>query len=375
MGLLDRALKKKKEISKTKPISKLKNEISPQKNIKEIIKTNFDKLKYKRKIIKHQTPIDAKPAKIPRKIVKSKKEKVEEDLHLLKPKVSLSSGKIMLPKKKNVKIDFSELKKNLEKKSKKYTGINFAKVKRDIQEKIETKTIVHNTIVERVATGIPGLDGVMESGFIRKSSILVGGGAGCGKTIFCMQYLINGIDNFNENGIFVSFEQTPEDIKENFERFNWELDKKIKQQKLVILHFTPEEVNKFLESGGGIVRDTIESMNAKRIVIDSLTAFTLLFKDDFSTRKAVLQLFASMAKWGVTTLLTSEQEPDPDKHESTIMEFEVDGVILLYNVRKGDVRERSLEIFKMRATKHSAKIFPLKIEDSGILIYPEENVF
>jgi len=57
------------------------------------------------------------------------------------------------------------------------------------------------------------------------------------------------------------------------------------------------------------------------------------------------------------------------------MEFEVDGVILLYNVRKGDVRERSLEIFKMRATKHSAKIFPLKIEDSGVLIYPEENVF
>ena len=100
MGLLDRALKKKKEISKTKPISKLKNEISPQKNIKEIIKTNFDKLKHKREIIKHQTPIDAKPAKIPRKIVKSKKEKLEEDLHLLKPKVSLSSGKIMLPKKK-----------------------------------------------------------------------------------------------------------------------------------------------------------------------------------------------------------------------------------------------------------------------------------
>ena len=100
MGLLDRALKKKKEISKTKPISKLKKEMSPKENIKKIIKTNFDKLKHKREVIKHQTLIEARPAKIGAKIVKSKKEKLEEDLHLLKPKVSLSSGKIMLPKKK-----------------------------------------------------------------------------------------------------------------------------------------------------------------------------------------------------------------------------------------------------------------------------------
>jgi len=107
----------------------------------------------------------------------------------------------------------------------------------------------------------------------------------------------------------------------------------------------------------------------------SLTAFTLLHDNELAKRKAVLKFFQSVKEWGITALMTSEQEPDPDRHESTIMEFSVDGVILLYNIRKGDIRERSLEIFKMRATRHSAKIFPMKIDDSGVMIYPDETVF
>ena len=65
----------------------------------------------------------------------------------------------------------------------------------------------------------------------------------------------------------------------------------------------------------------------------------------------------------------------PEKHKSTVVEFEVDSVILLYNLRKGDVRERSLEVFKMRGSRHSNKIFPMKIEDNGVSIFPEETVF
>ena len=67
--------------------------------------------------------------------------------------------------------------------------------------------------------------------------------------------------------------------------------------------------------------------------------------------------------------------PDLEKHHSTVVEFEVDGVVLLYNIRKGDIRERSLEVFKMRGTQHSAKIYPMKINEDGIMVFPDESVF
>jgi KaiC/GvpD/RAD55 family RecA-like ATPase len=319
-----------------------------------------------------------KPSSKIKKEAKSKprvtKSKSKEIISGLKPAISLSTGKLHLPKPVYEKPDFKGLKERISAKPK-LVKLDFSKVKKQIQDKLEKKRKIINPDVERVATGIPGLDEVIEGGLVRNTSILVGGGAGCGKTIFCMQFLVNGVDQYNENGVFITFEENPIELMDDFKRFGWDLEKKIKDKKLAIIHFTPEEVSKFLESGGGIVRDTIESIDAKRVVIDSLTAFTLLFKDELATRKAVLSLFESMAKWNVTTLLTSEQEPDPDKHTSTILEFEVDGVILLYNVRKGDVRERSVEVFKMRATQHSAKIFPMKIEDSGITIFPEETVF
>ncbi len=149
----------------------------------------------------------------------------------------------------------------------------------------------------------------------------------------------------------------------------------IEKKKLTLGYYSPEQVQKVLETGGGIIRDIIEATKAKRLVIDSLTAFTLLFDGKLEKRKAILKLMEASSKWGVTTLMTSEHEPDPYKHESNVVEFEVDGVVLLYNIRKGDVRERSIEIYKMRGTKHAAKIFPMKIDEEGITIYPEETVF
>ncbi len=227
----------------------------------------------------------------------------------------------------------------------------------------------------RLQTGIPGLDEVMEGGLKRGTVNLVGGGAGCGKSIFCMQFLVKGIEENNENGVFITFEEPEEKIIDNFRRFQWNLAEKVAKKQLVILHYTPEQVQTVIESGGGAVRDVIESVKAKRVVIDSLTAFTMLQNTELAKRRAVLQLMDAIKNWGCTAMVTSEQEPDPDRHQSTIIEFEVDGVILLYNIRKGDIRERSLEIFKMRGTKHAAKIFPMKIDDSGIVIYPDETVF
>lgn len=228
---------------------------------------------------------------------------------------------------------------------------------------------------ERVPTYIHGLDDAISGGFLKNSVNMIGGGAGSGKSIFCMQFLVNGIEKNNENGVYVSFEEDEEKILRDMKKFGWSLEEKIKNKQLVILSYTPEEVDKVLDTGTGTVRDIIDSIDAKRIVVDSMTAFLLLYKTEREQRRAALKLFVATSKWNCTTLITSEQEPDPEKHSSTVIEFESDGVILLYNIRKGDVRERSIEIFKMRATQHSAKIFPMQITEKGIVVYPEQVVF
>ena len=230
-------------------------------------------------------------------------------------------------------------------------------------------------VAGRVHTGIPGLDDVMGGGFRHNTVNLVGGGAGAGKSIFCMQYLIEGIRQHNENGIYLSFEESSDKIKGDMKSLGWDIEKLENENKLTILYYSPEQVQKLIESGGGIVRDLIEQTKAKRIVVDSLTAFTLLHETELAKRKSVLHLFDMIYKLNVTAVLTGEHEPDPEKHKSNIVEFEVDSVILLYNLRKGDVRERSLEVFKMRGSRHSNKIFPMKIEDNGVSIFPEETVF
>lgn len=290
--------------------------------------------------------------------------------------LALNSGKVGVKRD----VEHPDLKKMT-----KYSGTN-RKLNIDVNKlrrKIEAKSGLVKSIAsakylglkDRVPSGIPGLDQVMEGGFVRNSVNLIGGGAGCGKTILCMQFIMNGIKNYNENGVYISFEEDAEQLQKNMAAFGWNVQDLIKRNKLIILNYTPEQVAKVVASGGGTVRDAIESVGARRVVLDSLTAFTLLHEDELETRKAVLDLFETMKRWKVTALMTSESEPDPDRHKSTIMEFEVDGVVLLYNIRKGDVRDRSLEVFKMRATRHSNKIFPMKITDNGVRIFPSQTVF
>lgn len=227
----------------------------------------------------------------------------------------------------------------------------------------------------RVATGIPGLDEVMQGGFLKNSVNMVAGGSGTGKSIFCMHFLVNGIEKFNEPGVYISFEERPEKILRDMAGFNWNLEDKIRKNQLAILYYTPEQVEKVLTTGAGTVRDIVESMGAKRIIIDSITAFLLLHERELERRKALLKLFDIITKWGCTALLVSEHEQNPIQHESGALEFEVDSVIILYYVQKGDVRQRAIEIFKMRATRHSSKIFPMQITEHGIMVFPQESIF
>jgi len=347
MGLIAN-LDKKKKLEKEKKEEQRRLELEKKKKEKELLKKKREEERKKRRKEKE--------------LLKKKREE----------------------KKKNVSKDpiFGSIKENIKEKLKINEKIgpskpfSIADIKKQVELELKEQNKRDTVVIgDRVATGLSGLDPLIEGGFLKKSMILVSGGPGSGKSILSMNFLVNGIDEFKENGIYITFEQDVEKVLRDYERFNWDLKKKVEEKKLVILPYSPDQVDRFLEVGGGMVRDIIEKINAKRVVFDSISAFLLLYGDEMSRRKNMFKLYDSMSRWGCTTLMISEHDSEHLLRKSTVLEFQADGVLLLYNQRKGDVRERSMEIFKMRATQHSQKIFPMKIDDSGITIFPEANVF
>ncbi len=227
--------------------------------------------------------------------------------------------------------------------------------------------------LKRITTGIANLDRIIDGGFIEGSTNLIAGGPGAGKSVFALQFLMEGIVK-GEGGVYVSFEETKENFYQYMLKFGWNLKDLEKSKKFAFLRYNPEQVKSLLEQGGGEIERAVNNINAKRLVIDSVNAFTLLFSSELSGREALLDLFSLISKFDCTTLLTAEQESEPEKHKADFVEFEVDSVMIMYNYRTGNIRRRVFEILKMRGTKFEEKIIPLKITDKGIILYPEENV-
>jgi circadian clock protein KaiC len=231
---------------------------------------------------------------------------------------------------------------------------------------IEEVEYTTEPVGERARTGITGLDPIIQGGLRRLSTTLIAGGPGSGKSIFGMQFLLQGITNYNEPGLLVTFEQGKQDLQSLYEGFGWDLSKYEKEKKLSIIRLTPEQIKKIIASGGGSLRDAVDAIGANRIVIDSMSDLLTMYKNDLSKRGLIIDFFQLLHKFKCTSLIIAEQETDPSKHISSILEYQVDGVVLLYNERIGDIRQRSMEIFKMRGTRHAGRIFPMKISDKGI---------
>jgi len=227
----------------------------------------------------------------------------------------------------------------------------------------------------RVPTGIPNFDGLVEGGFEKNSTNLVVGGSGSGKTIFAVQFLINGIKK-GEKCLYITFEEKKDEFYCNMMDFGWDLKKLEDEGKFIFLEYTPEKVRDTLEEGGGNIESIVLKKKINRIVIDSITSFELLFRDEIEKREAALSLFNMLRKWDCTTLLTYEGDPYLDKKTAArTLEFEVDSIILIYFIRTKKERDRYLEVLKMRGTKHSREIYPLLINNKGVVIEKKPSLF
>jgi len=225
--------------------------------------------------------------------------------------------------------------------------------------------------IKRISSGISNLDPLIDGGFVKNSVNLVAGGAGCGKSIFAMQFIMEGLKK-KEPGIYITFEEKKKREYEDMLEFGWELERYEKKGLFVFLEYTPEQVKKILTEGGGIVEAIIEKLKARRIVIDSITSFSLLYEDELTKKEAALALFELIEKWDCTGILTSQDESKGGNTITAALEFEVDGIILMYHVKKKGVRQRAMEILKMRGTKIPEQTFELEITGKGIKINPNK---
>lgn len=226
----------------------------------------------------------------------------------------------------------------------------------------------------RVPTGISSFDGLIEKGFKKGTTNLIAGGAGSGKTIFAIEFLYNGVTKYNENALYITFEEKKESVYSDMLRFGWNLQKLEDENKFFFLQYTPEQVKKVLIEGGGIVESIIQKNNIKRIVIDSITSFSLLYQEELSKKEAALALIDLINRWKCTAVLTSQEESGDNLFITAALEFEVDSIMILYNGKIDGERVRAMEILKMRGTKHTNKTFKIEINDSGISLSPNKKI-
>ena len=246
--------------------------------------------------------------------------------------------------------------------------------------------------INRINSGIEGLDELIQGGFPEGSSVLVTGSPGTGKTIFGLQFLVAGTEN-NEPGIYLTFEESKKKVLDQGEQFGWDLGKLEKEGKLVINSVGDGDIGEILKN----LSDEANRINAKRLVIDSLSTLlesarrytSKLQKEVYDlgkekygvrlpeptekvTRDDIFFVIKEINKLGLTSVLISEAPKEGGYlSRDTISEFVCDGVIVLHSI-ESEENFRTLNIPKMRSTKQRAGIYSMEITDKGIVVMSGE---
>ncbi len=246
---------------------------------------------------------------------------------------------------------------------------NFSKKRNTKKELMQFK---QQEDIKRVKTGIEGLDDLMEGGIPEDSVILLTGTCGTGKSTFAMQFLVEGAMN-NEPGVYVSLEESIEGTLKEMKLFGWDVDEMVKNKMLLIVQ--PELYN--FDALMTTIENAVDKVKAKRLVIDSASIIGMYFEEEFKVRKALLDLSHMLKKLGCTTMFISEvKEASEGLSPHGVEEYVVDGVIVLYYIKKGNLYMRAISIRKMRSTDHSTKIHPIEIHSpGGIVVYSGEELF
>jgi len=228
--------------------------------------------------------------------------------------------------------------------------------------------------MELVQTGIPGVDEMLGGGIPKTSVVIVSGSPGIGKSNFAMQYIYNGVTKYGESGIYLTVEDVPKNVISYANAFGWDIEKEIKNNKIAIVARPIYGVDgKSKEyTSGETLGEAIERIGAKRIVLDSVTLFKYLFKDDMSRRVNLLNFIKQVKDAGCTTLMVAEQHESTSDITYLDEHFLADGMMLLFWSRHKEKNERCFRVVKLRGVKINPDIRPMEITNNGIVVYPTQ---
>lgn len=229
--------------------------------------------------------------------------------------------------------------------------------------------------IRKVATGIVGFDDITLGGLPAGRPSLICGAAGCGKTLFGVTFLVRGAVDMAEPGVFMSFEERPRDLVDNVASLGYDLQGLIDRKLIAIdhVHIDRSEIDETGEYDleGLFVRlgYAIDSIGAKRVVLDTVESLFASFTNEGVLRAELRRLFAWLKERGVTTIVTGERG-DGQLTRYGIEEYVSDCVILLDNRVRDQITTRRLRVVKYRGSSHGTNEYPFFIDERGISVLP-----
>ena len=228
--------------------------------------------------------------------------------------------------------------------------------------------------LKKSPTGVQGLDEITGGGLPTGRPTLVSGGAGSGKTLFGLGFLVRGATQYDEPGVFISFEETLPDLSKNAASLGFDLDQLVKD-KLLFLDHVQITRSEIAETGeydldGLFIRiaDAVQQVGAKRIVLDTIEALFAQLPNPSILRAEIRRLFTYLKAKGLTTVITAERD-GPDKlTRHGIEEFVSDCVIVLDHRIREEISTRRMRVVKYRGSTHGANEYPFLIDEHGISV-------
>jgi KaiC/GvpD/RAD55 family RecA-like ATPase len=231
-------------------------------------------------------------------------------------------------------------------------------------------------MIELTKTGIDGLDDILNGGIVRNSTTLISGNPGAGKSLLGLQYIYNGVEMFDEKGIYLSFEENEADLADAAESIgfeNWgehveEGNIKIYDKQVLLRE---NDFSSALE----ILLDDLDDDQFERLVLDSLTMFQLFFENEREKRTYLLKFTDILRENDLTTLMTNEQGtvfPDTD---IGLENFLTDGNIFLLQTPTDSGVNRYVWVAKMRKQNIDTDIFPMEISQGGLKVHQNASAF
>lgn len=234
----------------------------------------------------------------------------------------------------------------------------------------------------KARSGIQGFDEILLGGLPKGRSIVLSGPPGSGKSTFAMQFLYRGAKDYGEPGVYVTLSESPNEIRHNMKSYGWDILKLERDGKLLLIDARPFSITEegFVASNESLYRGEampfshltdmvlagIRKVDAKRLVIDSITILAMQYVNKFYIRQGLMGMVQALSNQDCTSLLISESTQEEGK---TPTEWYIaPGVILLHYTRKGDTMERAIQVIKMRGTRHSEEIYPARITEAGFIV-------